>query len=231
MKRSAINAIIRDAEDFLARMNFRLPPFAAWSPDDWRAKGPECREIVTHQLGWDITDFGSGDYARVGLFLFTIRNGTVTALKTGQGKTYAEKIMIVQERQITPTHTHHQKMEDIIVRGGGALVVQLWNSAPGGGLVQTPVTVSCDGVERQVPAGGQVTLQAGESITLPPGQYHQFWGAPGRGPVLVGEVSRVNDDHTDNDFIDPVGRFPAIVEDESPRHLLIGDYPRFYRHA
>jgi D-lyxose ketol-isomerase len=42
--------------------------------------------------------------------------------------------------------------------------------------------------------------------------------------VLLGGVSRVNDDYVDNRFFDPVGRFPAIEEDVKPICLLVNDY-------
>jgi len=42
--------------------------------------------------------------------------------------------------------------------------------------------------------------------------------------VLVGEVSTVNDDETDNVFLDPIGRFASVEEDVSPTHLLVSDY-------
>jgi D-lyxose ketol-isomerase len=42
--------------------------------------------------------------------------------------------------------------------------------------------------------------------------------------VLIGEVSNVNDDETDNWFREPIGRFAAIDEDEAPMHLLVSDY-------
>jgi D-lyxose ketol-isomerase len=231
MKRSEINAIMRNALGFLAEQKFLLPPFAHWSPADWQAKGPECCEIVQAQLGWDITDFGSGDFDRVGLFLFTIRNGTMAELGKPQGKVYAEKILIVEPGQITPTHFHYQKMEDIINRGGGDLVIQLWNSTDDDGLADTPVTVQRDGVSCTVPAGGTITLTPGDSVCLPQRLYHKFWGAEGKGTVLVGEVSRVNDDQVDNYFYEQVGRFPEIEEDEAPLHLLYNDYAKHYAHA
>jgi D-lyxose ketol-isomerase len=227
MKRSEINTIMKQSLNFLRARQFLLPPFATWTPAEWRRKGPECREIVEQQLGWDITDFGSGEFARVGLFLFTIRNGTIADLKARQGKVYAEKIMIVREEQLTPTHFHYQKMEDIINRGGGNLVIRLWNATPKDGLADTPVRVSMDGVHVTVPAGGTITLHPGESVCLPQRNYHCFWGEPGKGTVLVGEVSRVNDDRTDNHFHKPVGRFPKIQEDRKPLYLLYGDYERF----
>ena len=68
-------------------------------------------------------------------------------------------------------------------------------------------------------------LQPGESRTLPQGLYHRFWGQKGHGPVLVMEVSMCNDDNTDNNFYDKVGRFPAIEEDEAPLYYLCNEYP------
>jgi len=227
VKRSEINAIMRDADAFIRERGFYLPPFAYWSPEDWATKGPEAREIVDNGLGWDITDFGQGDYRNFGLFLFTLRNGTPENLRTGQGKIYAEKIMIVDPGQMTPMHFHWEKTEDIINRGGGNLLIRLYNAKEDGDLAGTPVSVSMDGVRRTLRAGDTVVLSPGESITLPPYLYHSFWGTRGR--VLVGEVSAVNDDKQDNRFHQPVGRFPDVIEDEPPLHLLVNDYARYYR--
>lgn len=227
MKRSEINNLIRDAEAFIGQHSFHLPPFAFWSPGDWATKDAQVREIVDNQLGWDITDFGLGMYLQKGLLMFTVRNGHPDNLKRMQGKVYAEKIMIVGVDQFTPYHFHWTKMEDIINRGGGKLMIQLYNSTPDDKLADTDVTVSTDGVQRVMKAGGVVALGPGESISLTPRLYHQFWGAQER--VLVGEVSMVNDDYTDNRFYDPVGRFPAIEEDEPPVHLLVTDYSRYYQ--
>jgi D-lyxose ketol-isomerase len=128
MKRSEMNAIMRDADAFIEARGFHLPPFAHWSPEDWQAKGEEVQEIVGNGLGWDITDFGSGDYENYGLLLFTLRNGNLGNWVTMQGKLYAEKIMVVGVGQVTPMHFHWNKAEDIINRGGGELVVQVYNA-------------------------------------------------------------------------------------------------------
>ncbi|MFZ4395446.1 MAG: D-lyxose/D-mannose family sugar isomerase [Kiritimatiellia bacterium] len=229
MKRSEINQIMRNAKAFLTERQFLLPPFATWTPADWQKKGPEVRDIIDQQLGWDITDFGSGDFQKVGLFLFTVRNGTMADLQKKMGKVYAEKIMIVQEDQLTPTHFHHHKMEDIINRGGGNLVMRLWNATADDQLADTPVTVAMDGVQVTIPAGGTLTLRPGDSVCLPQRNYHRFWGEKGKGTVLVGEVSCVNDDRTDNRFYEPTGRFPKIEEDEAPMHLLGSDYGKYYK--
>lgn len=227
MKRSKINAIMREADALIAKSGFHLPPFAYWTIQDWRAKGKEASEIVATHLGWDITDFGSGNFQRCGLFLFTLRNGRLENLKSRQGKVYAEKIMVVEVDQITPMHFHWTKTEDIINRGGGDLVMQVYNSTPEENLASTDVVISMDGVTRSIKAGATVVLTPGESITLPTGLYHAFWGAKNR--VLVGEVSLVNDDNSDNRFFEPVGRFPVIEEDEPPLYLLCNDYPNYYR--
>lgn len=225
MKRSEINAIMRAADAFIRERGFTLPPFAYWTPDDWLMRGPECAEIAANRLGWDVTDFGLGDFARSGLFLFTIRNGNP---RDPAGKPYAEKLLIVDEGQLTPLHFHWKKMEDIINRGGGTLAVRLYAATPDEGCdASHPVEVTLDGVRRTIEPGGVVRLRPGESITLPPYLYHEFWGEGGR--VLVGEVSSVNDDATDNRFYQPVGRFPAIEEDEPPLYLLCNDYERYYQ--
>jgi D-lyxose ketol-isomerase len=227
MKRSEINAIMREADAFIRSRGFYLPPFAYWTPEDWETRGEEVREIVENGLGWDITDFGCGDYQRFGLFLFTLRNGNPKNWETMQGKLYAEKVMVVDVDQLTPMHFHWNKSEDIINRGGGKLAIQLYNATEDEDLADTDVAVSMDGVRRVVKAGETVVLGPGESITLPTRLYHTFWGVEGR--VLIGEVSMVNDDNLDNRFHEPIGRFPDVEEDEPPLHLLINDYGRYYR--
>lgn len=221
MKRSEINGLMRQAVGFFGAHCFRLPPFAFWSPEEWEGKGAEADEIRRCRLGWDLTDFGLGKFHEMGLLLFTIRNGNVHDLKNG--KSYAEKIMIVEEGQVTLWHFHGAKMEDIINRGGGKLVIELCNSNEKKEMLDTEVVVATDGVQRRVAARGKVVLGPGESITLAQEVAHTFYGAEGK--VLVGEVSSVNDDETDNYFIDPVGRFPEIEEDEEPLYLLCNEYP------
>jgi len=142
-------------------------------------------------------------------------------------KTYAEKIMIVEENQETPMHFHWSKLEDIINRGGGNLVIELYQSNDKEDFTQDDFVVKVDGVSRTVKAGGSVVLEPGESICLTQGLYHRFYGEQGKGKVLVGEVSMVNDDSNDNRFNPEVGRFPDIIEDEEPLHLLASDYKNY----
>lgn len=223
MKRSDINESIRAAISLLRENNISLPPFAHWSPEDWKSKGSECDEIRDCRLGWDVTDFGLGDFEHTGLVVFTLRNGHPTEAAYA-GKTYCEKILISQEKQVTPLHFHWLKQEDIINRAGGQLVIKLQNSTADEALANTDVEVSLDGVRRTVPAGAELVLKAGESITLPPHLYHAFWAEAGAGAVIAGEVSKVNDDARDNRFLGGLGRFPEIEEDCEPLHLLCTEY-------
>ncbi len=227
MKRSEINAIIRDAIRFAEKFSFALPPFASWTPEDWMSKGRECDEIRDNMLGWDITDYGLGRFDDVGLALVTIRNGNQTNPK--YSKPYAEKLLISAEGQVCPMHFHWNKMEDIINRGGGTLMMQLYNADENEGLADTDVSVVSDGVALNVSAGTVLELPPGASVTLTPRMYHAFWAKEGGGRVLIGEVSQCNDDNTDNRFYEPLGRFPAIDEDEPPIRLLCNEYPKGMR--
>jgi len=220
MKRSEINQLIRESIEFFNNMNFKLPPWGYWAPEEWKGKYASCSEIIDNMLGWDLTDFGSGDFHRRGLILFTLRNGN---LEKDQ-KPYAEKAMIVGEDQETPMHFHWNKMEDIINRGGGNLVIELYKSDDKEALSNEEFNIQIDGVKHHLKPNARVVLTPGESISLKQGIYHRFYGETGKGKVFVGEVSAVNDDTSDNRFLEPVGRFPEIEEDEAPIHLLAADY-------
>lgn len=230
MKRSEINQIIEAADDFIRSFGFLLPPFAYWSPGEFLARRDKISGIVDARLGWDITDYGAGQFDRLGLFLFTTRNGSQVELQAGGGMCYAEKIMISRQDQISPLHRHFLKTEDIINRGGAILAIEMFESDVDGQPSDTaPVPVTCDGVAREFAAGHVLMLEPGASVTLRPGNWHKFWGEGG--DVLIGEVSTVNDDETDNLFVDPIGRFSEIEEDTDPLHLLVSDYPTFLQAA
>lgn len=222
MKRSEINNYIKEAEVIFRENHFYLPPWAFWNVEDWGNNKETCTNIFRSFLGWDLTDFGSGDFLKTGLLLVTLRNGN----KDFDVKPYAEKIMIVKENQETPFHFHWEKTEDIINRGGGNLVLELYNSDENEEFSKKPVIFLCDGIKKNVSAGGRVVLTPGESITLRTGIYHRFYAEAGSGPVIAGEVSMTNDDANDNRFYTAPGRFPEIVEDEEPYRLLVGDYKR-----
>lgn len=223
MKRSEINSVLKEMEAFIKELKFQLPPFCGFTPEEWKEKGTEYDEVRDNMLGWDITDYGSNNFEKIGFSLITLRNGNCKMEK--YLKPYAEKLLYLREGQMAVMHFHWNKMEDIINRGGGNVLIQVYNSTEDGEFADTDVTLHQDGRAYTVPAGTQICLCPGESITVYPYMYHDFHVEEGTGAVLLGEVSMCNDDQNDNRFYEPVGRFPEIEEDEAPYRLLCNEYP------
>ncbi len=172
MQRSEVNYYLQHTREFFRQQDVHLPPWADFDVSQWRAQDREvAQEILALRLGWDLTSFGATDFLQTGLTLFTLRNGS----PNGQPwhKPYAEKIMHVREGQQTPMHYHPRKMEDIINRGGGNLIVELHNRN-GDGLADSLVAVSLDGLRQTHAAGSQLRLSPGESVTLEAGIWHSF---------------------------------------------------------
>lgn len=239
MKRSRANEIIQYTIDALKKAQFPLPPFAYYGVKEWSELQEDEIELVENMLGWDITDFGSGDFDKVGLTIFTFRNGNFYA-KDKYPKSYAEKMLYVMDGQILPYHYHWYKREDIINRGGGDLEITMYNSVPEdfadveggragkpGQFADTDVVASIDGKNVVVPAGGKVILKPGQSISIAPGQYHMWQGVPGTGDVILFEVSTPNDDTVDNRFHTAGERIPIMDEDEPAKYLMFADYPKY----
>ena len=239
MKRSKANEIIQYTINALKDAKFPLPPFAYYGTEEWKNLQEDEIELVENMLGWDITDFGSGDFDRVGLTIFTFRNGNFYA-KDKYPKPYAEKMLYVMDGQVLPFHYHWDKREDIINRGGGDLEITLYNSTAAdfadveggragkiGEFDTTDVVASVDGKNIIVPAGGKIILKPGQSISLAPGQYHQWQGVPGTGDVILFEVSTTNDDTIDNRFHTAGERIPVMDEDVPAQYLMFADYPQY----
>lgn len=225
MKRSEINLAIRWAKDILSAKGIKLPSLAYRSPDEIKARRGEFDAVRRLALGWDVTDFGSGNFNKIGAVLFTLRNGLVNDQSVGVP--YCEKYILMREGQSIPSHCHLYKTEDIINRFGGELSVRLWNVdvrtfCP----LDTLVVVDMDGFRRTFRPGDEIIVRPGDSITLHPHVAHLLSPNPGHGDVILGEVSKVNDDNTDNFFLDSITRFSEIVEDELPIHLLCNEYPQ-----
>ncbi len=222
MKRSEIQQAIQWAKDLLASSGFALPMFADWSLEEWQQKRNEADTIIKTMRGWDVTTFGHDDFSQMGAVLFTIRNGLLDGTA---GCPYAEKLILMKEGQVLPNHYHAQKTEDIINRGGGVLLIEVYNSLPDGSVDLTgDVKILTDGIEKTVPAGTQVEITRGNSMTIYPGLYHLFTPKPGCGDLIVGEVSSINDDRTDNYFAVARPRFIPVEEDEPIRIPLCNEY-------
>ena len=231
LKRSVINRSIETAKEVFSRSGLRLPEFAFWTIDDWHKAGPKADEIRDCMLGWDVTDFGSGDFTNIGRTLFTLRNGRHDDPR--YPKTYAEKFILDPEGQRAPAHFHKSKREDIINRGTGFIVLELTRSDKEGHPSSGSMTVAIDGVSKNISSGDRIKLKPGQSICIHPGTIHQFWGEGGNGFAIdgvmygvSGEVSSACDDRNDNVFIAGRSRrFPEIDEDEKAIHFLCQEYP------
>ena len=78
MKRSEINKALKELEAMCAKEHCYLPPFCHFTPEQWQEKGHEYDEVRDCCLGWDITDYGQGNFDKIGFSLITIRNGSQT---------------------------------------------------------------------------------------------------------------------------------------------------------
>ena len=129
MKRSEINKALKELEAMCAQEHCYLPPFCHFTPEEWESKGHEYDEVRDCMLGWDITDYGQGDFDHFGFSLITIRNGN-RAMPDKYPKVYAEKLLYLREGQYAPNHFHWFKTEDIINRGGGNVLIRVYNRLP-----------------------------------------------------------------------------------------------------
>lgn len=225
MKRSEINRSIRWAEELCRKHGIALPDFSRYAPDRREMANPARENLVKTMLGWDITDFGSGDFARCGAVLFTVRNGSV--YDPAVGTPYCEKYIFMKDgcEQEIPMHYHIHKTEDIINRAGGLLCVQVYAKGEDGRPdPKKSVTLYRDGVRYEAAAGEIIKITNGNSITLTPFVYHRFYTETGTGDLAIGEVSKINDDDADNVFADPQERFCAVEEDEASYRLLVNEY-------
>lgn len=182
MKRSKINAAVKEAMEAFEKHQWALPP------------NPK----------WDVTDFGIGEFDKLGLVLVNL----------SEQPEYCEKIMYARKGQLTPAHHHAKKKEDIICRHG-ELAIQLKSDNP-------TERLQVNGEWRDVPTDKPLILRAGERITLTQKVDHEFWSESDY--VIIGEVSTANDDVADNYFVrDDIGRFSEIEEDEPALVKLVSE--------
>lgn len=225
MKRSEINSAIQRAKARMAEFGISLPSFGYWTPQQWKENSAKTELIRKSMLGWDVTDFGSEDFKHTGAVLFTVRNGDKDDAEFR--RPYAEKYIVLDDRteQEIPLHYHICKTEDIINRAGGILVIQMYHKAVDGGLDrEKEIEVYMDGIKHTFKPGEDIEITPGNSITIEPYVYHRFAAKKDKGLLIVGEVSRVNDDNTDNVFWKRSERFIGIKEDEEKIHPLCNEY-------
>ncbi len=226
MNRSEINHLLNEGIAFLKSKGITLPPQAHWSLEDWNENIEKATELEKRRIGWDLTDFGSGKFESIGLLGYTLSNGIIGPDGHPIDQTYSNKLLIVEENQVTPMHHHRRKTEDIINLAGGNLQIKLFNmdkdERPD---EKIPVEILRNGIMTTCEPPTVISLSPGERVRLDTHHYHEFWAQPGQGKVVVEEVSSVNDDRSDNIFAEDFGRFPEIIEDETPKYLLCSELP------
>ncbi|MEF9895134.1 MAG: D-lyxose/D-mannose family sugar isomerase [Clostridia bacterium] len=225
MKRSQINESFAWAKGLVEKHDIRLPDMAYWSMENWKARAGELDTIRETMMGWDITDFGVGDFDTVGAVLYTVRNGSVK--RPGVGVPYCEKYILMRDGQRLPKHYHVAKTEDIINRAAGVLAVKLFAVDPATGKeTGGKVSVYMDGLLKQFDSGEEILVYPGNSISLAPYIAHIFGPKAGTGDLIVGEVSKVNDDVADNYFLEKTARFADVEEDCPAQCPLCNEYDK-----
>jgi len=224
MRRSQLDTIIDETRSIMARHGQILPPYALWTPAEWRARALETRLMRERGLGWNVATFKADAFAESGIVVFTTRMGDHRDLAAGRGKLYGEKIFVCRDGQRVPYHYHRVKTEDVVNRGGGSFVIDLLQVDEGGQPTDLPFELDRDGIRVTVPARASLSLAPGEGLTLDPLIAHAF-RAEG-GDVVCGEVSLANDDAADNYFLEPLPD-QAITEDAPARHCIVADYSSF----
>ena len=217
MKRSEINAAIVEAKDMIDKYSWVLPKWGYWSKKEYDKNPTLKKYLKEHQMGWDVTDFGKGEFSKKGITLFCIRNGIQG---NNDDKPYAEKLLFMRECQEIPFHSHKVKLEDIINRGGGDLVIEFLEVDSNQIELNSKIDVLIDGEIVSIAPREPLILKRGQSVTVERNIYHKFYSAKGSGMVMAGEVSQVNDDNKDNYFLESLGRFSEIEEDEEAIHPL-----------
>ena len=197
--------------------NWTLPKWGYWSKEDYNNNPEMTKYLKDHQMGWDVTDFGKDNFNSQGITLFCIRNGIQSNF---DDKPYAEKLLFMQEGQEIPFHSHKIKLEDIINRGGGDLAIEFLEIDNNDKQLSKKITVLVDGEKIELDPHEPLILKKGQSVTVERNIFHRFYSVKGSGMVMAGEVSQVNDDNNDNYFLEQVGRFSQIQEDEPPLHPL-----------
>ena len=209
MYRSKVNLIIRESIENLNKNKFKLPQWSEWKIDKWKKNLDLCKKISLFQLGWDITDFGTNNFEKVGLVLFSLRNGST---KVKESIPYAEKLMIMRPGQRIPYHFHKLKKEDIINRYGGILELGAYNYKLN---KSKSLKITIDYEVKNIIQKKIFSLKEGQSVTLFPKIYHFFQSSKKNKDLLIlGEVSTINDDNNDNYFSEKNPRFNKIIEDE-----------------
>ena len=120
----------------------------------------------------------------------------------------------------SPYHSHKVNVQDIIHLVGGDLALEFVDVDDEAQELSHAISVFIDGQVSILHPHQPLILKRGQSVTVERNIYHKFYAVKGTGMVMAGEVSQVNDDNNDNYFLETVGRFSQIEEDEEAIHPL-----------
>jgi D-lyxose ketol-isomerase len=212
-KRSDIESVIGACITLAHENGIHFPNFAYWKVEDWKAHAVETEVMRQVHLGWNVTDFGMGDNLKFGTCSITLRNGLKEHPEVGVP--YCEKLGYFRDGGKLALHFHHYKSEDIICKSvSGRFWLELWNTNEDNSLDEkSDVEIYMDGIKIIKKPGERFYLSCGASITLIPRIAHIFGAEEGGGDLLYGEISKINNDKTDNYFYEPLTRFSEIEED------------------
>lgn len=206
MKRSEINKLINFSLNYFKKNKFYLPEWSKWKLDKWANNKILAKKLCNLQLGWDITDFGRKNFSMEGLILFSLRNGDKNNKKDIQ---YAEKLLLMLPGQKIPYHFHKLKKEDIINKFGGKLELKFYKNN------KEKIEIDIDRQKKILKCKQKLEIKIGQSVYIPPKLIHSFAvSKKNKSPLIIGEVSSINDDDNDNYFPNKNIRFSKIIEDE-----------------
>ncbi|WP_123791918.1 D-lyxose/D-mannose family sugar isomerase [Pacificibacter maritimus] len=73
-------------------------------------------------------------YGTRGVQLTCLRQSSAANVAQGMSRVYAEKLLILNENQVSPMHRHDKKTKDFITCGGGAFMIEVSSASAEGGL-------------------------------------------------------------------------------------------------
>ena len=214
MLRSEINQIIKKSKSYFNKNNFFLPAWSNWPLNEWKKNINFAKIAHQSQIGWDITDFGKNNFHKEGAVLFS----TKMVKRYNKLITYSEKLLLLMPNQKIPFHFHKKKTEDIINRCNGVLEMGLYASDSHFKRKKDSFILNIDSIPNKIKPNEKIFLHPGQSITIKPYLCHYLKSSnKNKKTLIVGEVSSLNDDNTDNYFPDKNLRFTKIEEDEEIR--------------
>ena len=147
MKRSEINRLIEDALKFFQEMHFKLPPLGYLDTGAMEQAGGIVRGSGNESVGMGPHGFWYREF----------QCGRVAAFHPSKRESATRPEALCGKNHDRPGGTGDPhafstgpKMEDIINRGGGNLMIQLYPSDREGGFAKKSFQVSLDGLKREL---------------------------------------------------------------------------------